>query len=56
MTVVYVICVPATPYQVPTDSMQFLFSAYALVVVWKYIQRRKRPIQRTALPLSAVEK
>jgi hypothetical protein len=51
MTLVYVFFHPSTRYRVPTDPLLFLFSAYALLWLWKRWQARNREqvdIQLTA--------
>lgn len=41
MTLVYVAFHPSTRYRVPTDPMLFIFSAWALVWLWKRWQARR---------------
>jgi 4-amino-4-deoxy-L-arabinose transferase-like glycosyltransferase len=46
MTLVYVFFHPSTRYRVPTDPLLFIFSAYALVWLWAWWQKR-RTVQTT---------
>ncbi len=41
MTLVYIFFHPSTRYRVPTDPLLFVFSAYTLVWLWRWIQARK---------------
>ncbi len=41
MTLVYVAFHPSTRYRVPTDPAFFMFSAYALVWLWRWLQARR---------------
>ncbi len=49
MTLVYVFFHPSTRYRVPTDPLFFLFSAFTLVWLWMWWQRRSAgpPVETT---------
>lgn len=47
MTLVYLAFHPSTRYRVPTDPLLFVFSAYALVWTWQWLQRKRRAPART---------
>jgi hypothetical protein len=42
MTLVYLAFHPSTRYRVPTDPLWFLFSAYALVMLWGWWRGRRQ--------------
>lgn len=41
MTIAYVLFHPSTRYRAPTDPLLFAFSAYALVILWQWVMRRR---------------